>query len=428
MNAEIIAVGTELLMGQVVNTNATYLSRQLLALGIDVYRHTVVGDNAERLLDVLSYASKRSELIVLCGGIGPTRDDLTKQTVAAFADVPLVREETAQQRIEAVFAARQQPMPDNNLTQALTFKNGTAFPNDVGLAIGSAMSKDDVTYVVLPGPPSELQAMFERYVVPFLVASNFTGPQLHSRVLRFYGIGESRLVAELDELIQQQTNPTIAPYAKLGEVTLRLTANADNEDSATTLLDSLENDILHKVSDYFYGYGDDYSLPEAVINQLQQQHATLSVAESLTGGWLQSALVAIPGASEVFCGGVVAYRPEQKTTLLGVSPTLIASEGVVSAACAEAMARGVLSRCHSDYAVAVTGEAGPVAQSIQPVGTVYVAVVDRQGHSECISTRFVRQRNDNRYLAVLQACALIRQFIEQHPVYQFEKGAESDDN
>lgn len=256
MKAEIIAVGTELLLGQVVNSNATFLSEELAGLGFEVYYHTVVGDNPERLETVLDLADSRSELVVLCGGLGPTEDDLTKQVVAKHVGKELIRDEAGYQKLQAFFAKREQPMTENNLLQALIIDGGQALANRTGLAVGIFYQAPSVNYLLLPGPPNELKPMVYEQAVPLLKKQFIQEEQLISRVLRFYGIGESRLVTELKELIEEQTNPTVAPYAKPNEVTLRLTVKCKTEAIGQQQLDELEQVIMNRVGEFFYGYGE----------------------------------------------------------------------------------------------------------------------------------------------------------------------------
>lgn len=275
MKAEIIAVGTEILTGQITNTNAQFLSEEFAKLGIDVFFQTAVGDNEERLLSIIDLASKRSDLVVLCGGLGPTEDDLTKQTLAKYLGRNLVFDEQASKRLNEFFATRPQfTRTANNERQAQLIEGSTPLQNSTGLAVGGVIEVDGVTYVVLPGPPSELKPMVWDYLVPLLSSDH---KQLYSRVLRFFGIGESQLVTVLSDLIDNQTDPTIAPYAKTGEVTLRLSTKADDIESAKEKLDQLEQKILSKktlnsipLENLLYGYGDDNSMARVVFDLLKK--------------------------------------------------------------------------------------------------------------------------------------------------------------
>lgn len=305
MKAELIAVGTEILTGQIINTNAQFLSEKCAELGIDVYFHTAVGDNENRLLSVLEIASKRSELVILCGGLGPTEDDLTKQTLATFLGRNLVFDELAMAKLDRFFASRPgRVRTPNNERQAQIVEGSQALQNPAGLAVGGMIEQDGVTYIVLPGPPSELKAMFSESLLPLLSQSQ---QQLYSRVLRFFGIGESQLVTVLADLIDKQTDPTLAPYAKVGEVTLRLSTKANSQEEADLRLNQLEEDILQrdKLREYFYAYGEDNSLVKTVATRLAEKRQTIAIVEQGTGGLLQAELSLALANQPYFSGGKV---------------------------------------------------------------------------------------------------------------------------
>ena len=305
MKAELIAVGTEILTGQIVNTNAQFLSEKCAELGIDVYFHTAVGDNEQRLLSVLEIASKRSDLVILCGGLGPTEDDLTKQTLATFLQKELVADELAMAKLDRFFASRPgRVRTPNNERQAQIVEGSQALQNPAGLAVGGMIEQDGVTYIVLPGPPSELKAMFSESLLPFLTQSQ---QQLYSRVLRFFGIGESQLVTVLADLIDKQTDPTLAPYAKVGEVTLRLSTKADSQEEANVRLNQLEEEILQRdhLRDFFYAYGDDNSLVKTVATLLEEKKQSLGILENGTGGLLQAELSLALTGQPYYSGGKI---------------------------------------------------------------------------------------------------------------------------
>ncbi|HEL1982392.1 TPA: competence/damage-inducible protein A [Streptococcus suis] len=305
MKAELIAVGTEILTGQIINTNAQFLSEKCAELGIDVYFHTAVGDNENRLLSVLEVASQRSDLVILCGGLGPTEDDLTKQTLATFLGRKLVFDEEAMAKLDRFFASRPgRVRTPNNERQAQIVEGSQALQNPAGLAVGGMIEQDGVTYIVLPGPPSELKAMFSESLLPLLSQSQ---QQLYSRVLRFFGIGESQLVTVLADLIDKQTDPTLAPYAKVGEVTLRLSTKATSQEEANLRLNQLEEDILQhdKLADYFYAYGEDNSLVKTVATRLAEKRQTIAIVEQGTGGLLQAELSLALADQPYFSGGKV---------------------------------------------------------------------------------------------------------------------------
>ncbi|HEM3616949.1 TPA: competence/damage-inducible protein A [Streptococcus suis] len=305
MKAELIAVGTEILTGQIVNTNAQFLSEKCAELGIDVYFHTAVGDNEQRLLSVLEIASKRSDLVILCGGLGPTEDDLTKQTLATFLQKELVADELAMAKLDRFFASRPGRVhTPNNERQAQIVEGSQALQNPAGLAVGGMIEQDGVTYIVLPGPPSELKAMFSESLLPFLTQSQ---QQLYSRVLRFFGIGESQLVTVLADLIDKQTDPTLAPYAKVGEVTLRLSTKADSQEEANVRLNQLEEEILQRdhLRVFFYAYGDDNSLVKTVATLLEEKKQSLGILENGTGGLLQAELSLALAGQPYYSGGKI---------------------------------------------------------------------------------------------------------------------------
>ncbi|WP_315459790.1 competence/damage-inducible protein A [uncultured Streptococcus sp.] len=418
MKAEIIAVGTEILTGQITNTNAQFLSEEFAKLGIDVFFQTAVGDNEERLLSVIDLASKRSELVVLCGGLGPTEDDLTKQTLAKYLGRDLVFDEQANKRLDEFFATRPQfARTANNERQAQLIEGSIPLQNSTGLAVGGVLEVNDVTYVVLPGPPSELKPMVLDSLVPLLSGDH---KQLYSRVLRFFGIGESQLVTVLTDLIDNQTDPTIAPYAKTGEVTLRLSTKADDVASAKAKLDALEHKILAKktlnsipLEQLFYGYGDDNSMARVVFDLLKEKHKTITAAESLTAGLFQSSIADFSGSSAVFNGGFVTYSIEEKSQMLHIPLEDLQEHGVVSHFTAEKMAEQSRLLTDADFGIGLTGVAGPDSLEGHPAGTVFIGIATRE---KVHSIRVViggRSRSDVRYIATLYAFNLVRQALLQ---------------
>ncbi|GAB6886467.1 damage-inducible protein A [Streptococcus equinus ATCC 33317] len=418
MKAEIIAVGTEILTGQITNTNAQFLSEEFAKLGIDVFFQTAVGDNEERLLSIIALASKRSDLVVLCGGLGPTEDDLTKQTLAKYLGRNLVFDEQASKRLDEFFATRPQfTRTANNERQAQLIEGATPLQNSTGLAVGGVLEVDGVTYVVLPGPPSELKPMVWDYLVPLLSSDH---KQLYSRVLRFFGIGESQLVTVLSDLIENQTDPTIAPYAKTGEVTLRLSTKADDLETAKAKLDELEHKILAKktlnsipLENLLYGYGDDNSMARVVFDLLKQKHKTITAAESLTAGLFQSSIADFPGSSAVFNGGFVTYSIEKKAKMLQIPLKDLQEHGVVSHFTAEKMAEQSRLLTDADFGIGLTGVAGPDGLEGHPAGTVFIGIATKE---KVHSIRVViggRSRSDVRHIACLYAFNLVRQALLQ---------------
>lgn len=410
MKAEIIAVGTELLLGQVVNTNATFLSEELAALGIDVYYHTVVGDNPQRLTNLLQQAQKRSDLVVLCGGLGPTDDDITTSVVATHVRRPLVTDPDGLAKLEQYFSTSEYTMTENNLQQALTIEGSRVLPNPTGLAIGTLVEDAGTSYLLLPGPPNEMMPMFQQHARPLLLELFPQADQLISVVLRFYGIGESQLVTKLKELIDQQTNPTIAPYAKTNEVTLRLTVKTTDQAEGEKLLAETEAKILEKVGNYFYGYGDDNSLAKVTVDLLKAQNKTVTAAESLTAGLFQSTLGEISGVSAVFKGGFVTYSLETKHQFLQIPAELLEKHGTVSQECALAMAEQARKLAGTDYALSFTGVAEESIEG-QSTGTVWIGLAETGQIPRAFCFHFNRTRNFVRSKAVMQGLDLLRRSI-----------------
>ena len=415
MKAEIIAVGTEILTGQIVNTNAQFLSEKLAEIGVDVYFQTAVGDNEARLMSLLEIASSRSSLVILTGGLGPTEDDLTKQTLAKFLGKGLVFDPQAQEKLDVFFAHR----PDyartpNNERQAQIVEGATPLPNETGLAVGGVSDVDGVTYVVLPGPPSELKPMVLNQLLPKLM----TGTKLYSRVLRFFGIGESQLVTILADLIDNQTDPTLAPYAKTGEVTLRLSTKALSQEKADQALDTLENQILDRqtfeelsLRDICYGYGEETSLASVVVEELKKRKRSITAAESLTAGLFQATLANFSGVSAIFNGGFVTYSLEEKSKMLDISEQELKEHGVVSEFTAQKMAEQARLKTQSDYGVSLTGVAGPDSLEGHPAGTVFIGLAHAKG-TEVIKANIAgRSRADVRHIAVMHAFNLVRKAL-----------------
>ena len=415
MKAEIIAVGTEILTGQIVNTNAQFLSEKLAEIGVDVYFQTAVGDNEARLMSLLEIASSRSSLVILTGGLGPTEDDLTKQTLAKFLGKALVFDPQAQEKLDHFFAQR----PDyartpNNERQAQIVEGATPLPNETGLAVGGVSEADVVTYVVLPGPPSELKPMVLNQLLPKLM----TGSKLYSRVLRFFGIGESQLVTVLADLIDHQTDPTLAPYAKTGEVTLRLSTKAVSQEQADQALDILEDQILNRqtfegisLRDICYGYGEETSLASVVVEELKKRKKSITAAESLTAGLFQATLADFSGVSAIFNGGFVTYSLEEKSKMLDISEQELKKHGVVSEFTAKKMAEQARIKTQSDYGVSLTGVAGPDSLEGHPAGTVFIGLAHAKG-TEVIKANIAgRSRADVRHIAVMHAFNLVRKAL-----------------
>ncbi|MTS89650.1 competence/damage-inducible protein A [Pseudoflavonifractor sp. BIOML-A4] len=378
-NAELIAVGTQLLLGNIANTDAQMLSKGLSALGINVFYHTVVGDNPERLKAAVALAKTRADIIITTGGLGPTCDDLTKNVLAECFGKKLVYDEESAARIRAYFDRlhTNRPMTENNLQQAYLPEGCTILSNDWGTAPGCAFEADGVHVIMLPGPPSECAPMFEHRAAPYL--RSLSDGTIASRTLRIFGMGESSVEARLRDRMNSMQNPTLAPYAKTGEVELRITAKADTLGEAQALIAPVEKELCEMFGPLVYGADVD-SLEQVVAMHLKLKGLTLGCAESCTGGLAAKRMTDLPGASAVFKGGVVSYTNEVKQNVLGVPQALLEEYGAVSEQVAAAMARGARKVLGCDLALAVTGVAGPDPDDRgNPVGLVYVALAAPDG-------------------------------------------------
>lgn len=372
MNAEIIAVGSELLLGQIANTNAQYLSKKLSSIGINVFYHTSVGDNRDRILEVLYIASKRSEIIILTGGLGPTLDDLTKETLAEFLNLGLVEDETSVNTIESYMKMRGRPVTANSLKQAMFPQGSLILPNDHGTAPGAIVKKLNKSYVVLPGPPFELEPMFENYCLPHL--AEYGDCKIVSRVLKIYGMGEAMIEEKIKDLLLNQSNPTVAPLAGYGDVTLRLTVKCTRNDEPEVWFKPLESQIRNRLGTFIYGT-DDETLESVVAGLLKKNNLTLSIAESCTGGLISDLLTNVPGISDNLIESIVVYSNQSKSKRLFVKEETLKQYGAVSEQTVIEMAKGIRDITRSDIGLAVTGIAGPDGGTeIKPVGLVYIAI------------------------------------------------------
>lgn len=380
MIAEILCIGTELLMGQVLNTNAQFLSRHLSALGITQQHQTVVGDNPERLEAAYRLALSRADLVITSGGLGPTVDDITKRIAAKVAGKELVLFPAAEEMVRTRFQQYHRPMTENNLSQAMFTPDTTVLMNDHGTAPGAIVPMWDNKVVIhLPGPPMELQPMFLTQVMPYL--QQRSGRVLVSRYLRIFGMGEAEVDTRLRDL-ENGTNPTLSPYCSLGEVQLRATAGAATQEEALALLQPLLTEVQARLGNVIYAIEEDDrgSLAKTAIERLRAQQMTCATCESLTGGMIAASLVDIPGASQVFRAGLVTYQTDTKTLLADVPAETIERFGVVSEETACAMAQGTRTRLGVDIAISTTGLAGPDGGTPEcPVGTVCVGVSTKDG-------------------------------------------------
>ena len=372
MKAEIIAVGTEILLGDILNTNAQFLSKELASLGIDVYYQSVVGDNEYRLLNIFEESLNRSDIIITTGGLGPTKDDLTKEVAAKYFEQELVLDKYSWDKIKTYFEKIGKVVTINNKKQAYFPKEAIILENNNGTAPGAILKKNNKIIIILPGPPKEMQAMYNESVKPYL--KNLSKEVMVSKTLKFCGIGESYLEEKLIDLIKEQSNPTIAPYAKESEVTLRITAKAKDEKEAINLINPIVSEIQNRIGDYLYSV-DDKNLEDVLVEDLIKKNLTISVAESCTGGMVSSTIINYPGVSSVFVEGCVTYSNEAKMKSLNVKKETLDKYGAVSKETAMEMAYGIAQRHKTNIGISTTGIAGPEGGSEEkPVGLVYFGI------------------------------------------------------
>ncbi len=374
MTVELICVGTELLLGNIVNTNAAWLAEQCAALGLSCYYQTVVGDNAQRLAGILRTGLERSDILILSGGLGPTQDDLTKETVAQVCARRLTEDAGSLSRIEEYFRERGLRMTDNNRKQALVPEGAVVVDNDNGTAPGLILEKDGKRIILLPGPPNELIPMFEKKIAPYLLSLDPDGPSvIYSRTVKICGLGESGVETMITDL-EALTNPTVAPYAKTGEVHLRVTARAAEEKEAKKLVKPVVKELERRFGRSVYTTKNEVTLEEAVVKLLKKHDLTVSTVESCTGGLAAGRLVNVPGVSDVFKAGFITYSNKAKRKLVGVKKETLERYGAVSPETAREMAVGAAKASGADVALSVTGIAGPDGGSEEkPVGLVYMA-------------------------------------------------------
>ncbi len=412
MNAEIICVGTELLLGNIVNTNAAFIAERISRLGIGCYNQCVVGDNMDRCLSQLKESSSRSDIIILSGGLGPTEDDMTKEAVAAFTKLPLVEDAVSRRSIEEYFAKRGIEPTENNWKQALVPKGAKAVPNANGTAPGIILETKNCKYILLPGPPIELEAMFDSQIMPYL--QSLGAGSIFSRTVKIVGVGESKAETMIKDLIDSQDNPTIATYAKTAEVHIRVTAYGEDEKQARKLVKPVVKELKARFGSNVYAAEDEASLEQAIIELLDSNKMTLSTVESCTGGLVSSTVVGVPGASEVFKCGFVTYSNKSKRKLVGVKKGTLDKYGAVSKQVATEMAKGGAAVSKSDVCISVTGIAGPDGGTDEkPVGLVYIGCYVR-GDVKVKEFHFSGNRNKVRSLSAKNALILARECILEY--------------
>lgn len=412
MTVELISVGTELLLGNIVNTNAAYLSEQCAGLGLSCYFQSVVGDNEERLSMVLKCAMDRSDIVILSGGLGPTEDDLTKETAAKVCGRELVTDDVWMERIAEFFTARNITPTENNWKQAQVPEGAIVLDNPNGTAPGLIIEQENTRVILLPGPPNELLPMFENSVKPYL--EKLTPGVIFSQTVKICGVGESMAETRVMDLIDAQSNPTLATYAKTGEVHIRVTASAENAKEAKKLVKPMVKELKARFGADIYTTEEDVTLEKSVLDLLLANKLTLTCAESCTGGLLSARLVNVPGSSEVFKAGLVTYSNKAKRKLLGVKKTTLQKYGAVSAQTAEEMAKGAAFTSKCDVTVSVTGIAGPDGGTKEkPVGLVYMAC-DVKGKVTVQEYHFSGDRAKVRESAVSAALTLMRSCILEY--------------
>lgn len=402
MKAEVITVGTELLMGHTLDTHSSFLSQECSILGIPVHFHTSVDDDHDRLYQTFQLAHSRSDLVIVCGGLGPTMDDLTKETLAEFLGVELVQDPASFEALQSFFAGRSIPMTENNIKQTYAFPNGTVFLNPRGTAPGLAVTSEGVTYILLPGPPNEMRPMFEEQVRAFITSLIPDQKVIVSHPLSFFGIGESLLEDRLMDLIQSETTPSLATYAEEAGVVLRITAKADSIAEAQAKIEPIRTEVLCRVGDFCFSEKKE-TLEEVVVHNLQAQGKSVAMAESCTGGLLTYLFTTIPGSSRAVLGGFVSYTNETKEHIIHVSKNTMEKFSAVSNETAVEMAERTLAQFQSDFAISVTGNAGPSPSEGKPVGEVWIAIASKDGKTEVYRHMIRGQRKRIQLLAAKYA-------------------------
>lgn len=410
MTVEIISVGTELLLGNIVNTNAAYLAEKCAGMGLSCYYQSVVGDNEERLTQVLETAGNRSDIIILSGGLGPTQDDLTKEVTAKFLGKELVLHDESKARIAAYFSAREVKPTENNWKQAMIPEGAIVLENNNGTAPGMILKGDHTHIILLPGPPQEMIPMFEEGVIPYL--NSLQPGVIYSQTVKICGISESKVETQVEDLITAQTNPTIATYAKTGEVHIRVTAQAENEKAARKLIKPVVKELKARFGYHIYSTEENTTLEKAVVDLLIANGLTVTCAESCTGGMLSARLINISGVSEIYKCGYITYSNKAKRKYLGVKKPTLQKHGAVSKQTAEEMVKGAAFATKADVAVAITGIAGPDGSTPEkPVGLVYIAcnvkgaITVKEYHFSGSRTR-IRESATSSALMLMRSCML----------------------
>ncbi|MBR2182985.1 MAG: competence/damage-inducible protein A [Acidaminococcaceae bacterium] len=414
MRVEVITTGTELLLGEILNTNFTWLAQELNRRGFDVLYQTTVGDNPARMKEVLDIAVKRADVIITSGGLGPTRGDITKEMIADYCGVDMYMNLEVWNHIHELLSRRNICIAENNEKQALVPSGAVVLHNEAGTAPGLVLEQGDTTFVMLPGPPFELKTVCEKELFPYFEQRFPHLGIIKSHTLKLRGIGESNLAEKLDDIIINQTNPTIALYARHGEILVRLTAKAPSAEKADALIAGMQEKVEKVIGTYVYGYDDD-TLPEVLGKELLCRQQTIAFAESCTGGLASSLMTDVPGSSEYVKGSVISYTDEVKNQVIHVSKTTLAKKGAVSEETAVEMARGVREAIGSDMAVSITGLAGPGGGTRKkPVGLVYIAVADANGEL-CRKYNFGGTRSQIKHRAAMAALSFALDRLKESP-------------
>ena len=409
MKAEIIAVGTELLMGEILNSNSRDIARELYNLGIDVYHQSVVGDNLNRVSKELETAFERADLVITTGGLGPTRDDLTKEAAAHFLKRDMILDEESIKHLEDFFGSRGLPLNEGNKRQAYFPEGAKIIPNENGTAPACIIEFDEKVLVILPGPPREVIPLMEKYIIPYL--EKRTGKVFISDIINISGIGEGHMEEKIMDIIEAQENPTVAPYAKEHGLTLRVTASASTEQEARLLLEPVVKKVCDRLGMDVYAIGDT-TLEAVVASLLIEQNLSISVAESCSGGLLAGRLINYPGISKVFKEGFITYSNESKINTLGVDYKILSKYGAVSEEVAKQMAKGAADRAKSDVALSITGIAGPDGGTDEkPVGLVYIGLY-LLGEVKVMKMDSWGSRDNVRRRAVSQALDMLRRELQ----------------
>jgi nicotinamide-nucleotide amidase len=407
MRAEIISCGTELLLGHITDTNATYIAQSLASLGIDLYFVSQVGDNQGRIVETLRRAWDRSDLVIITGGLGPTEDDLARESISALLGERMLVDPVLEAELRGIFATRNIIMPERNIKQATLIPSARAIPNPLGTAPGWWVVKDERIIVAMPGVPREMYRMWEQEVIPRLV--HYTGGLIFTRLLRVWGLGESAVEERLDSVIHGN-NPTVATYAKSDAIDVRITAKAATREQAEQQVAEMEAQVREILRHHVFGVDKD-TLQSVVGKYLTDRSQTLAVMESLTGGLLSSRITDVPGSSNYFVGGLVTYSTELEARM-GVPREILDQHGTISEETARAMAHAVRERLGVDYGLGITGVAGPDKQEDKPAGTVHIAIEGPEGFVTGMGPGWRASRDDNKRLAVLTALNLLRLLLE----------------